>query len=170
MLVAALACVLGGTSALAKDPPADLCTLLAPALLQSTLNAPFAAPEKTRAPAPFMGQSPGSHCEYRSDKAAAKVVLIAYADPSESQAATNFNKLAQWYSPESKPTVGDAAYMDSKGAIHVLKGKVRYYIAIEPLGTSKSAPYMPWATPSETASPAKQQALITLATTIASEL
>jgi hypothetical protein len=170
LATAALVCTLRIGSALAKDPPSELCSLLTPAQLQSALTATFAAPEKSRAPAPFIGQSAGTHCEYKSDKAAAKVVLIAYVDPSESQAKTNFDILAKWFEPASKPSVGDSAYMDSKGAIHVLKGKVRYFIAIEPIGTPKAAPYMPWATPSGTASPAKQQVLTSLAATVASEL
>ena len=98
------------------------------------------------------------------------MVFIAYTDTTEAQATQNFNKLAMWYTPESKPAVGDAAYMDSKGAIHVVKGKVRYYIGIEPVGTSNAAPYMPWATPPGTNSPAKSKALTDLATAVAAQL
>jgi hypothetical protein len=165
---------LTGSPALPKDPPADLCTLLTPAQLQKTLNQPFGAPEESRAPAPFRGQVAGNHCEYPAQSgpktASVKVVFIAYADSSEDLARQNFDKLAMWFSPESKPAVGDSAYMDSKGAIHVLKGRVRYYIAIEPHGTSKMTPYVPWATPSGTNSPAKTKVLTDLASAVAQEL
>lgn len=171
MMVAALMCGLSGAAALAKDPPSDLCSLLTPAQLERTLNQPFGPADKSTAPAPFRGMASGTHCEYPAQKGAAvKVVLIAYVDPSEAQAKQTFDKLATWYSPESKPTVGDSAYMDSKGAIHVLKGKVRYYIAIEPVGTSKVAPYVPWATPPGTNSPAKTKVISDLASAVAAQL
>jgi len=162
---------IGSSAALAKDPPADLCSLLTPSQLQKTLSQPFGAPDETKAPAPFRGQASGTHCEYPAQKGAAvKVVFIAYADSSDALAKQNFDKLAMWFAPESKPAVGDAAYMDSKGAIHVLKGKVRFYIAIEPVGTSKMVPYVPWATPPGTNSPAKTKVLTDLASAVAAEL
>jgi hypothetical protein len=171
VVAAALVCGLSATSVFAKDPPLDLCSLLTPAQLGKTLNQPFGPADKSTAPSPFRGMPSGMHCEYPAQKGVAvKVVFIAYADPSETQAKQTFDKLAMWYTPESKPAVGDSAYVDSKGAIHVLKGRVRYYIAIEPVGTSKVAPYVPWATPPGTNSPAKTKVLTDLASAVAAQL
>ena len=171
LAAAAVVCGLCVTSALAKDPPSDLCSLLTPAQLQKTLNQPFGSADKSTAPSPFLGMPSGAHCEYPAQKGAAvKVVFIAYADPSDTQAKQTFDKLSMYYTPESKPAVGDSAYMDAKGAIHVLKGRVRYYIGIEPVGTSKAAPYVPWATPSGTNSPEKTKVLTDLASAVAAQL
>ena len=61
------------------------------------------------------------------------VTLIAYADASAAQAKQNFDRLSSWFKPKSNPAIGDSAYIDSEGAIHVLKGKVRFYIQFEPI-------------------------------------
>jgi len=128
-------CLFNSGPAWAKDPPADLCSLLAPAQLEKTLGQPFSPAERSTAPAPYAGQPSGTKCEYSSQKGAAiQATLIAYVDPSAAQAKQNFDKLSMWFAPKSKPAVGDSAYIDANDAIHVLKGRVRYYIAIEPIG------------------------------------
>ena len=133
--VIGLVCVFNSSSAWAKDPPADLCSLLAPAQLEKTLGHPFSSPQKSEAPAPYMGQPSGTKCEYSSEKGASMdVTFIVYVDASPAQAKQNFDKLSMWFAPKSKPSVGDSAYIDAHDAIHVLKGRVRYYIAIEPIG------------------------------------
>jgi len=54
------------------------------------------------------------------------VLLIAYDD-----AKRTFGTLAAAYTATAKPGgVGDDAYVDKQHAIHVLKGKVRYYIKV----------------------------------------
>lgn len=60
------------------------------------------------------------------------VTFIVYLDASSSEAKQTFDKLTMWFAPKSKPAIGDSAYIDTKGAIHVLKGKVRYYISLDP--------------------------------------
>ena len=171
VVIATLACALGPISLFAKDAPADLCSLLSPAQIEKTLHHPFGQPQKSVAPSPFQGIPEGAQCEYAAQQGGGvKVVLIAYADPSESVAKQTFDKLAMWYSPVSKPAIGDAAYIDSKGAIHVLKGKVRYYVAIEARDTAKAAPYFPWATGPHSNSPEKEQLLKDLASIVAAEL
>jgi hypothetical protein len=64
------------------------------------------------------------------------VTFIAYVDSSPAQAKQNFDKLSMWFPAKSKPAIGDSAYIDTKGAIHVLKGRVRYYIEISSSGGS----------------------------------
>lgn len=60
------------------------------------------------------------------------VDFIVYVDASPSEAKDTFDKLTMWLTPKSKPAIGDSAYIDTHGAIHVLKDKVRYYISLEP--------------------------------------
>ena len=133
--IVGLFCVFDSGSAWAKDPPANLCSLLAPAQLEKTLGRPFSSPQKSEAPAPYMGQPSGTKCEYSSEKGASiGVTFIVYVDASPAQAKQNFDKLSMWFAPKSKASVGDSAYIDANDAIHVLKGRVRYYMAIEPSG------------------------------------
>jgi hypothetical protein len=135
LTIIGFSCLFNSGSAWAKDPPSDLCSLLAPAQLQRTLEQPFGAAAKSKFPAPYPGQPAGTKCEYSSEKGPpVDVTLIAYVDASAAQAKQNFDKLSMWFEPKSKPAIGDSAYIDGEEAIHVLKGRVRYYITIEPLG------------------------------------
>ncbi|MGH9683721.1 MAG: hypothetical protein ACRD4S_08945 [Candidatus Acidiferrales bacterium] len=114
-------------------PSAGGCALLTPAQIQKILGQPFSAPAESKAP-PAYGQQPwGSHCEYASQKGPnTKVVFIVYEDASAPVAKQTFDKLSMWFAPKSKPSIGDSAYIDASHAIHVLKGKVRYYVSINP--------------------------------------
>ncbi len=170
-IITTLVCALTTSVALAKDPPADLCSLLTTAQLEKTLGVRFAAPEKTVAPAPFMNIPPGAQCEYKAEgRSSIKVSFIAYADPSPAVAKQTFDRLSMWYAPKSKPKVGDAAYFDKDDAIHVLKGRVRYFISIESAGSSEGSPYMPWASRGSAANPAKEKVIEELAVAVAGKL
>jgi hypothetical protein len=170
-MIALLVGAFNGAAALAKDPPSDICSLLLPTQLEKTLGQPFGAAQKSTAPAPFAGQPSGTECDFPAQKGpAVKVVFIAYVDPSAPDAKQTFDRLAAWYTPKSKPAVGDAAYIDSKGAIHVLKGRVRYYIGIAPMGTSKAAPFVPWLSGQHSDTPAKDDQLKDLAAGVAAQL
>src|SRR5579872_3810953 len=107
LVITTLACAFSVSGvALAKDPPADLCSLLTTAQLEKTLAVRFAAPEKTVAPAPFMNIPPGAQCEYKAEgRSSVKVSFIAYADPSAAVAKQTFDRLSMWYAPKSKPKV-----------------------------------------------------------------
>ncbi|HLV96102.1 MAG TPA: hypothetical protein VKS44_12990 [Candidatus Acidoferrales bacterium] len=111
--------------------PSDLCSLLTPQQLQKTFGQPFGAPTKGSFPAPYMGMSEGTKCDYEQKGGHGGVTLIVYVDRSPAEAKQNFDKLSMWFPPKSKPAgIGDSAYIDSNHAIHVLKGKVRYFISI----------------------------------------
>ena len=114
-------------------PQTGGCSLLTPAQIQKVLGQTFGAPEETKAP-PAYGQQPwGSNCSYSSQTGSkVAVTFIVYVDASPAEAKQTFDKLSMWYEPKSKPSIGDSAYIDSHGAIHVLKGKVRYFISIDP--------------------------------------
>ncbi|MFZ0212295.1 MAG: hypothetical protein WBE20_09215 [Candidatus Acidiferrales bacterium] len=112
-------------------PAAGGCSMLTPAQIGKVLGQPFGAPAETKAPPAYGNQPWGSHCEYSSQKQSnATVTFIVYVDASPSEAKQTFDKLAFWYRPKSKPAIGDEAYIDAQGAIHVLKGKVRFYLSI----------------------------------------
>jgi hypothetical protein len=121
----------------AKEPPPDTCSLLPPSQLQRIFDQPFGEPDRSKAPAAYPGQPSGTECDYQTQKGfTRKVVFIAYVDPSAAQAKQTYEKLSMWFAPRSKPAgIGDSAYIDDNHAIHVLKGRVRYYINIIPIGT-----------------------------------
>lgn len=114
-------------------PQGPGCSLLTPAQIQKVLGQPFGAPTIGAWPPAFGTQPWGSQCHYSSQKGPrASVTFIVYVDASSSEAKQTFDKLTMWFAPKEKPAIGDSAYIDAKGAIHVLKGKTRYYISIEP--------------------------------------
>jgi len=127
LTVVGFVCLFSVSSAQAKDPPSDLCSLLTPAQLEKSLGQPFSESGKSAAPAPYAGQPKGTNCQYSSQKGASMAVgFIVYVDASAAQAQQNFDKSSMWYAPKSRPTAGDSAYIDAKGAIHVLKGRVQH--------------------------------------------
>jgi len=112
---------------------ADGCSLLTPAQIQQVLGQPFGAPKKDQAPPAYGKQPWGSNCRYSSQKGGLTVTFIVYVEASASEAKETFDKLSMWYQAKSKPSgIGDSAYIDSKDAIHVLKGNVRYFIQLDP--------------------------------------
>ena len=114
-------------------PQGPGCFLLTPAQIQKVLGQTFGAPTETKASPAYSNQPWGSNCRYSSQTGShMTVTFIVYLDASAVEAKQTFDKLAVWYAPQSKPAIGDSAYMDKHGAVHVLKGKVRYYIAIDP--------------------------------------
>jgi hypothetical protein len=116
----------------AKDPPSDLCSLLPPDQLRKVLGQGYGAPEKSVAPPPYAANPPGTQCVYSAEKGPGpKVIFIVYVDPSVSVAKETFNKLSMFYSPSTPAAgIGDSAYVDRRHAIHILAGKVRYFIDI----------------------------------------
>ena len=101
----------------------DPCSWLAP-------GASFAPPQRSTAVPAYSGQAPGTRCEYAGN-GGTNVELIVYVDHSPAEAQVTFQKLSAFYPATSKPTgIGDAAYFDQQHAIHVLKGKTRFYIRI----------------------------------------
>jgi hypothetical protein len=114
--------------ALAAEPPANLCSLLPAADVSKALGHAYADPQKTVAPRPYANTNTGTDCNYFS-KDGGKLWFRAYVDPSASAASDLFTKLSMWYgTPTPVKGVGDEAYFDKEHAIHVRKGKVRYYL------------------------------------------
>ena len=123
---------MSGVPAVYAAPPSG-CSMLTPAQIQKVIGEPFGTPEETKAPPAYGKQPWGAHCEYSSRKAPdVRVTFIVYVDASASEAKQTFEKLSMWFPAKSKEAIGDAAYIDRSGAIHVLKGKVRYYVSIDP--------------------------------------
>ena len=122
-------------------PPADPCLLLPASQIQKTVGQPFGDPSESKVPPAFGRQPWGTHCDYGAGKGPnVHVIFIVYEDSSATEAKQTFDKLAIWFAPKSKPAgIGDSAYVDRKNAIHVVKGKVRYYIELDPVGEFTSA-------------------------------
>jgi hypothetical protein len=134
-------CVAVASSALAATQRhTDTCDLLTADQLEQILGQPFEAPDRSIAPAAFAGEGAGTQCNYKmkSDHSR-QVVFIEYIDASSVEARDAFERLSKWFPPTSQPFgVGDSAYMDDNRAIHVLQGRIRYYINIIPFGTASS--------------------------------
>ena len=114
----------------AAEPPSDLCSLLSAAEVSKTLGPTYDSPTKRVAPRPFANTNEGTDCHY-SAKGGTTLWFRAYVDPSPSEAKELFAKLKMFYSPPTPVAgLGDEAYFDPQHAIHVRKGKVRYYLAL----------------------------------------
>jgi hypothetical protein len=119
-------------SARAAEPPADLCSLLPAAEVSKTLGRAYDSPQKSVAPRPFSNTATGTDCNYLAK--GSKLWFRAYVDPSPSAAADLFAKLSKFYGRQTPITgLGDAAYFDEEHGLHVRKGKVRFYINLEPM-------------------------------------
>jgi len=117
-------------SASAAEPPADLCSLLPTAQVSKALGKTYNSPTKSVAPRPYPNTAQGTDCNY-SANGGSDLLFRAYVDPSPSAAKELFAKLKMFYSPPTPVSdLGDEAYFDPQHAIHVRKGKVRYYLAL----------------------------------------
>ncbi|HEV2222458.1 MAG TPA: hypothetical protein VGR84_05595 [Candidatus Acidoferrales bacterium] len=124
---------LGALRPVYAAPTVDNCALLAPAQIQKVLGQPFGAPVESKWPPAYGKQPWGTQCQYNSQKGPdTKVTFIVYFEQTAAEAKQTFDKLSMWFPAKSKPAIGDSAYMDNSHAIHVLKGKVRCYISIDP--------------------------------------
>jgi hypothetical protein len=129
LIAMALLFVCSGELANAAEAPSDLCSLLPPAALSKTLGQTYGAPTKTVAPRPFPNTNQGTDCTYKSGEHT--FLFRVYVDPSASSSADLFARLKSWFGAGSKDVsgVGDEAYLDKLGALHVRKGKVRYFLS-----------------------------------------
>src|SRR5579872_1362737 len=116
----------------AAEPPADLCSLLSTTDVSKTLGQTYAAPQKSEAPRPFPNTATGTDCNYLAT--GSKLWFRVYVDPSPAAAADLFARLSKFYrSPTQVAGLGDEAYFDADHALHVRKGKVRFYINLDPI-------------------------------------
>ncbi len=130
---------LGAAQAANAEPPADACSMLPASQIEQALVHSFGAPDVGKWPPAFGKQPWGTKCEYNSkDSPEMDVTFIVYVDASSAEAKQTFDKLSMWFPPKSKPAIGDSAYLDGSHAIHVLKGKVRYYISISPANETQA--------------------------------
>jgi hypothetical protein len=119
----------------ATEPPDDLCSLLPAAEVSKTLGRAYESPQKSVAPRPYANTAEGTDCNYLAK--GSKLWFRAYVDPSPSAAADLFAKLGKFYSPQMPvPGLGDEAYFDPAHGLHVRKGKVRFYINLDPMNFS----------------------------------
>jgi hypothetical protein len=119
-------------SARATEIPDDLCSLLPATEVSKTLGRTYDAPQKSVAPRPYANTATGTDCNYLGK--GSKLWFRAYVDPSPSAAAELFAKLGKFYSPQTPvPGLGDEAYFDPQHGLHVRKGKVRFYLNLEPM-------------------------------------
>jgi hypothetical protein len=116
----------------ATELPSDLCLLLPAAEVSKTLGRAYDSPQKRVAPRPFPNTAAGTDCNYLAK--GSKLWFRAYVDPSPSAAEDLFAKLSKFYGPQTPITgLGDEAYFDRQHGLHVRKGKVRFYINLEPM-------------------------------------
>jgi hypothetical protein len=135
MLAVAVLFACGAPLAAAAEPPSDLCALLPATTLSKTLGSTYGAPKKSVAPKPFMNTNSGTDCTYESSHR--NVLFRVYVDPSPSASAELFARLKNFFGRGSTDVtgIGDEGYIDRDHAIHIRKGKVRYFIGGD--GTEK---------------------------------
>ncbi|HEY6252736.1 MAG TPA: hypothetical protein VI685_22495 [Candidatus Angelobacter sp.] len=115
--------------ALAAEPPADLCSLLPAADVSKALGQAYGAPQKSVAPRPFANTTEGTDCYYLAK--GNRLWFRAYVDPSPAAATDLFARLSRFFGPPTPVPVGDQAYFDKNHGLHVRKGKVRFYLAMD---------------------------------------
>jgi hypothetical protein len=116
-----------------QETAASGCALLPASQIEKVLGQPFNAPAESKFPPAFGDKPWGSNCQYSSKTGRTTVVFIVYVDASPQEAKQTFDRLLMWFPATSKPSgIGDSAYIDRDGAIHVLKDKVRYFLSIDP--------------------------------------
>jgi len=124
---------IGPVAILAKQLPSDRCALLPASELQKVLGGSFGQPTSHSAPPPYRNVPAGTECDYGAAQGDGETRFIVYVDPSAAIAKETFEKLMMWFPAKSKLAhLGDNAYIDKGGAIHVLKGSVRFYIGVTP--------------------------------------
>jgi hypothetical protein len=124
-------------SAQAAEPPADLCSLLPAAEVSKVLGRDYDSPQKTVAPRPYQNTASGTDCNYLAK--GSKLWFRAYVDPSPSAAADLFARLSKFYGPQTPVNgIGDEAYFDAEHALHVRKGKVRFYLNLDPVDSASA--------------------------------
>jgi hypothetical protein len=134
MAVTFLLIVGAAHSARAAEPPADLCSLLPAAELSKTLGQAYDPPQKSVALRPFLNTNQGTDCTYKKSKDARerKLLFRAYVDPSPAAATDLFARLRQFFGPPTPVTgLRDEAYFDKRHGLHVRKGKVRFFLALD---------------------------------------
>jgi hypothetical protein len=117
----------------ATDPPSDACSLLPVAQINKITSDTYDVPKKTVAPAPFMNTAAGTDCTYAKSKDVRERTILfrVYVDPSPAAAADLFAKLGAFFGTGTTvPGLGDQAYIDKNHGLHVLKGKVRFFLAM----------------------------------------
>lgn len=105
--------------------PADPCALLPAATVSQMLQHPFAAPKASAVPS-LTGKGQRMDCMYY-DSSRATVWFGIFFDHSASDANRG---LAMFKDPRSKavPGVGDDAFFDRQGELHVRKGNVWFFV------------------------------------------
>lgn len=132
LAVAFVTMACGAGAAGATDPPTDLCSLLPAAQISKVTGQAYDAPQKTVAPRPYPNTVEGTDCTYKKSKGSGDILFRAYADPTAAAAADLFAKLGLFYSPQTPVSgLGDKAYFDPDHGLHVLKGRVRFFISMD---------------------------------------
>ncbi|MGD0156624.1 MAG: hypothetical protein ABSB50_11025 [Terracidiphilus sp.] len=137
-IVIAVAC--SAPVAPAAGLPSDLCSLLSAADVSGIVGSAYGAAQSSVAPAPFAGTNTGTDCYYSAKGAGHQLWFRIYVDDSPAQATDLFARLKMFYSPPTPVAgIGDEAYFDPSHAIHVRKGKVRYYLDLGNQSSAESA-------------------------------
>src|SRR5579863_2550823 len=131
--------VCGESMASATADATDECQSLTPEQAQKILGRPFEAPTKAPLIPPF-GDKWGTHCTYRSQNGGNVVIdFFIYVTASPAQAKQWFEMGMEAGKPKPQLQIGDAAYLDSHGnEVHVLKGKVLYWIIVSGIHDPKT--------------------------------
>jgi len=118
-----------------KDFPANACTLLPASEVSKVLNQAFESPSRAWAPVVAPSAVKGTDCKYQGP-GGSELLFRIYVETSVTVAKDMFTKLSTRFGP-NKALEGawDEAYFDSRHALHVRKGKERYFLRLKPVGS-----------------------------------
>jgi hypothetical protein len=111
--------------------PSNVCGLLSTSELQTVTGVSWSAPSMLGFP-DGVPELVAEDCKYTANDGSGMVFII-YADPSVTDAVTNFANFKKEFGDQNDVNLsgqGDEAYIDSNNAIHVRKANVRFYIAL----------------------------------------
>jgi hypothetical protein len=112
----------------AADVPAA-CNLLNSSDVKNAVGKPFDAPVPVGDVRLTDSGITDTDCSYTPTRFGQALLFRVYVDSSPEKATELFDKLKTFYGPAADVSgLGDEAYVDSKHAIHVRKGNVRYFL------------------------------------------
>lgn len=117
-----------------KTLPTDPCSLLTDTALQQAVGEPFGPPQSQVANSGGATVVTAANCTYTSQSGSGTVTFIIFQDPSTSVAKNQFDNFKLSFPAAANGQIsglGDDAYIDTSDAVHVLKGDIRFYIAID---------------------------------------
>jgi hypothetical protein len=110
---------------------AEACSLLSPANVAKAVGHSYDAPLLMGDPRTFDNPKGDTDCNYIPRSVGEPLMLRVFVDQSPEQSTELFDKLKAFHGQVTTISgIGDEAYLDSRHAMRVRKGNVRYYLEL----------------------------------------